>query len=125
MIYLLQPEHYPDTFQRLIRLYLQYHQITDQLIVSSTEPYAVTLHQSYYFIISDKLFKDWSALQIARSIRQKFPNSPLIFIGDEIDYQELFRSHLEFLDVISSRDPNPDLEECLDYLYRINASKNL
>lgn len=77
-------------------------------------------HQSNtYFIINEDICLNEEALEAVKNIRKNDQFGYIILISKNIDYQQLFRSHINFLEIIEcDNNLKEEICNCIDFLHK-------
>ncbi|HGA1494731.1 hypothetical protein HO965_10370 [Streptococcus suis] len=117
MFYIIEQQNKNLQISKIISDYLKnrYPRIAFKILQSFKTPPS---HQSNtYFIINEDICLNEQELEVAKNIRKNDRFGHIILISKNIDYLQLFRSHINFLEII---DCNNNLKEeiynCIDFL---------
>ncbi|WP_167753838.1 hypothetical protein [Granulicatella sp. WM01] len=75
-------------------------------------------HQSNtYFIINKDIYLNEQELEVAKNIRKNDRFGHIILISKNINYLQLFRSHINFLEIIDcDNNLKEEIYNCIDFL---------
>ncbi|NQK17497.1 hypothetical protein HO520_10730 [Streptococcus suis] len=118
MLYIINQETSNSEIITFIANYLKkyYPKIHFKTVKNSVD-IANIQHNTYFIINNNSNPKNY--LKLAKKIRQKDKYGDIILISKNINYQELFRSHITFFEVIDdTQTPKTRIKECIDFLYQ-------
>ncbi|MEX2784199.1 hypothetical protein AB3331_03250 [Streptococcus sp. H49] len=125
MIYLIQPLFYKTDLEIIIQDYLKQKYPNHRLIISHHIDFPLLSKVNLFFIIDDSTLKDWDGIQQSKYIRfsSNGYSDQIILVSDQLNYTMIFRTHISFLGVISSKelDKNEICQYIDDYMsYQAN-----
>ncbi|AND78656.1 hypothetical protein [Streptococcus pantholopis] len=120
MIYLIQPLFYKTDLEIIIQDYLKQKYPSHRLVISHHIDFPLLSKVNLFFIIHDSTLKDWDGIQQSKYIRfsSNSYSNQIILVADQLNYTMIFRTHISFLGVISSKelDKNEICQYIDDYM---------
>lgn len=111
MLYIIINDKYKQDVQKTITNYIQQHYFKVDIKIQETgQIYESQHHTNLYFIVNKH------GLDIAQYIRNHDQGGHIVLVTENIDYTQLFRSHIRFLGVIdSNHDVQAEIEDYIDF----------
>lgn len=117
MFYIIEQQHKNLQITNIISDYLKnrYPRTAFKILQSFK---ANLPHQSNtYFIINEDICLNEQSLEVVKNIRRNDQFGYIILISKNIDYQQLFRSHINFLEIIDcDNNLKEEICNCIDFL---------
>lgn len=117
MFYIIEQENKSLQISKIISDYLKSRYPKTNFKIVQHLKTSPAHRSNLYFIINDDICLNEKELEIAKNIRKNDQFGHIILISKNINYLQLFRSHINFLEIIdSSSDSKKEIYNCIDFL---------
>lgn len=117
MFYIIEQENKSLQISKIISDYLKSRYPKTNFKIVQNLKTSPAHRSNLYFIINDDICLNEKELEIAKNIRKNDQFGHIVLISKKINYLQLFRSHINFLEIIdSSSDSKKEIYNCIDFL---------